>query len=120
MSFHPNDLLTDADLVAYEKNILTQFAQTDWHDLRSKALEDWLFPLLEGRGFDPSRLRTRHTNPTVFGYTSAVYASQDTASVNLATVLAGANDALLVGFTQPFRGIVLPMTDSVNSTVSTK
>ena len=49
MSWHPSDLVTDADLLAYEPRILTQFGVTDWTAVRAKALEDWLLPLLRAR-----------------------------------------------------------------------
>jgi hypothetical protein len=94
MSWHVNDLLTDDDLVAYEASILTQFGTTDWQARRTKALEDWLFPILKGQGFEPNRLRTRYECDQVWGYTSAAYtdftgASKDTTTedINLATVL---------------------------------
>ncbi len=123
MSWHPNDLVTDADLAAYERQILTQFDVTDWRDRRQKALEDWLFPLLEGRGFTPDRLRTRHTPLSVLGYTSSAYTDKTTASATenglvLSTILASGSDALYVGFDQPFRGVSARMTSTVNAVSS--
>lgn len=122
MSWAPNDLVTDADLLAYESSILTQFGKTDWQTRRQKALEDWLFPLLEARGFDPTRFRTRHAPTKVFGYTSAAYTDKTSAAgtsdgLNLATILASSSDALYLGFAQPFRGALLAMHEAVNSTV---
>lgn len=123
MSWHPNDLVSDQDLIAYESKILTQFGQTDWELKRQRVLDDWLFPLLEARRFDPTRLRTRHAAATVLGYTSAVYTDRTAAAtsgtLNLATVLAAESDALLIGFEQPFTGALLSFTESVNSTVTT-
>jgi len=120
VSWHPNDLVTDTDLLAYERQILTQFQQTDWASRRQKAIEDWLFPLLETQGFDPLRFRTRHQPVTLFGYTSSAYTDRTTAAgtadgVNLATVLAGSSDAIYIGFDRPFRGISVRMRDSVSS-----
>lgn len=40
MSWHPNDLLTDEDLRAYERDILTRFNVSDWETRRGKAMED--------------------------------------------------------------------------------
>ena len=124
MSWHPNDLVTDLDLVAYEKQILTQFNATDWKDRRTKAIEDWLFPLLESRGFTPERLRTRHTPVAAFGYTSSTYTDKASAAATdnglvLSTILAGASDALYVGFGSPFRGISMRATTTVNAVAST-
>jgi hypothetical protein len=126
MSFNVNDLLTDDDLVSYERNILTQFGATDWQARRTKALEDWLFPILKGQGFDPNRLRTRYECDQVYGYTSAAYtdftsASKDTTTedINLATVLATANSGVLyIGSKVKFRGIFLRLLDSVSSIAS--
>lgn len=123
MAWAPNDLVSDADLVGYEANILTQFGQTDWQLRRSKALEDWLFPLLVANGFQPHRLRTRFTADQVWAYTASAYtdktdASKDTTAddINAATVFATpANDAIFVGSTQPFRGLSIRMLDDVSS-----
>jgi hypothetical protein len=126
VSWHLNDLLTDEDLTSYERGILETFGATDWQARRTKALEDWLFPLLKGRGFDPQRLRTRHECDAVFGYTGSAYtdllgASKDTSEddINLATVFATVGtDALYLGSTVPFRGVFLRLLDSVSSAAS--
>jgi hypothetical protein len=123
MSWSPNDLVSDADLVAYEANILTQFGQYDWTPRRSKALEDWLFPLLIANGFQPHRLRTRFTADQVWGYTGGAYADVTDASkdggeddINAAAVFATpSTDALLVGSVQPFRGLSIRMLDNASS-----
>mgnify|MGYP000573621005 CR=1 FL=1 len=73
MSWQPNDLVTDQDLVDYEAAILTQFGQTDWQGRRRKAIEDWLFPHLRTRGFDPLKLRTRYEPDAVQSYTASAY-----------------------------------------------
>jgi hypothetical protein len=80
MSWHPNDLVSDADLLAYEQTILTQFGQYEWEAKRKKALEDWLFPSLAAAGFDPYRLRTRYQAAQVWGYTSSAYTDYNTAA----------------------------------------
>lgn len=125
-SWHPSDLVADADLVAYEPRILTQFGVTDWADVRQKALEDWLFPLLVGAGLDPQRLRTRHQADAVLGYTSSTYSDKTSAAssttaddINLATVLAASSDRLYVGSTSPFRGLSVRLLDSVSSVATT-
>lgn len=126
MTWHPSDLVSDADLLAYEPRILTQFGAIDWTDLRAKALEDWLLPLLRGAGFDPQRLRTRYVAESVLGYTSSAYtdltsaaANTTTGDINLATVLASANDRLYIGAAAPFRGVSVRMLDSVSSVSTT-
>ena len=123
MSWHPNDLVSDLDLLDYEAGILTDFGQDTWHGKRQKALEDWLFPILKSRGFDPYRLRTR-ANPTqAFSYTSAAYTDQTAAvsdttedDLNLAAVLATpGSDALYLGSDKPFRGLFVRMADTVST-----
>ena len=120
MSWHPNDLVTDDDLVSYEQTILTSFWQTEWLRRRAKALEDWLFPLLEQRGFSPTRSRTRHVPVTAKSLSGSTFTDQTTAvaaadGLNLASVLASSTNYLYLGFTEPFRGISVRMADSVSS-----
>lgn len=127
MAWHPNDLVTDADLVSYEASILTAFGQTDWHQRRTKALEDWLFPQLRTRGYNPHLFRTRYEADAVYGYTAGSYsdlteAAKDTAEgdVPLAAIFATANsDVLYVGSSSPFMGIFLRMLDNVSSVTGT-
>lgn len=127
MSWHPSDLLTDDDLVSYEQSILDRFGADSWQNRRTKALEDWLFPILKTRGFDPYRLRTRYECDAVFGYTASVYTdrqgvstSTNTDDLNLATLFATAGtDALYLGSTRPFRGLFLRLLDSVSSVAGT-
>jgi hypothetical protein len=125
-SFYPNDLVSDADLIAYERTILSQFSQSDWQSKRAKTLEDWLYPLLVQQGLEPQRLRTRYTPSEVYGYTSAAFTdytsaatSQSADDLPLATILATATDYLYVGSPEPFRGLSLRMLDSVNAVAST-
>jgi hypothetical protein len=122
-----SDLLTEADLLAYEANILTQFNQTDWLDKRAKAAEDWLAPILRTRGFAVERLRTRYEADAVRGYTGAAFsdlvgAAKDTTTddLNLATIFATAgSDALYIGSVQPFRGLSVRMLDAVSAVAGT-
>lgn len=126
MSWHPNDLVTDADLRDYEEAVSTRFGQTTWLSKRTKALEDWLFPILKSQGFDPHRLRTRFEPASVLAFTASAYsdktgASKDTAAddLNLATIFATAGtDALYIGSTVPFRGLFVRMLDSVSAIAS--
>lgn len=120
MSWAPNDLVTDVDLKGYESTILTQFAVPDWQERRQKAIEDWLFPLLESAGFTPPRLRTRHTPVSAFGYTSASFTDKTSAAgtdngLVLSTILAASTDYLYLGFKEPFRGLSVRMLDNVNA-----
>lgn len=123
MSWSPNDLVSDVDLRDYEEAVLTSFGQSTWQSKRAKALEDWLFPVLKARGFDPYRLRTRFEPDQVFGYTASGYtdktsASRDTTDddLNLAAILATVGtDALYIGSTQPFKGLFVRMLDAVNT-----
>jgi hypothetical protein len=122
VSWHPNDLVSDVDLLDYEAGIL-QMGQTTWQSKRTKALEDWLFPILKGRGLNPHRLRTRYEADAVYGYTGATYsdktaASQDTTAddLNLATIFASVGaDALYIGSVEPFKGLFIRLLESVNT-----
>lgn len=126
MSWSPNDLVSDTDLVAYERTILTQFGASDWQLKRQKALEDWLFPLLASTGLDPYRLRTRFQPAATWGVTSGVYAnltdfaqSQTPDQINLATTLSAGADSLVVGSPWQFRGVSFRMFDNVSSADAT-
>ncbi len=119
-SWAPNDLVSDADLTAYDRLILTQHGASDWQGRRQKALEDWLFPQLEARGFMPQRLRTRFELDHVLGVTSSVSSDKTAAAkteggLNLATILAASSDALYIGSDEPFRGLSVRMQDAVNA-----
>ena len=123
-SWSPNDLVSDSDLTAYERKILTQHGAADWQSRRQKALEDWLFPQLEARGFLPHRLRTRFEIDHARSVTSSVETDRTTAiktegGVNLATVLAASGDSLYIGSSVPFRGLSVRMQDSVNAVAAT-
>ncbi len=121
MSWHPNDLVTDADLVAYERTVLTQFGAIDWQAKRQKALEDWIFPLLASSGLDPQRLRTRAQPQAAFGFTSTFTDYTDKAKtttaddIPLASILTGSSDAFYLGSTAPFRGVSIRMLDAVST-----
>jgi hypothetical protein len=126
MSWAPQDLLSDSDLVAYERTILTQFGTVDWKSRRSKAIEDWLFPLLASAGLDPQRLRTRYQPASVLGSTSSAFTdytstaqSTTTDDIPLASILAASSDALYIGAPWQFRGLSIRMLDAVSSVAST-
>lgn len=105
MSWYPNDLLSDDDLLAYEPTILSQFGQIRWEDKRQKALEDWLFPALVAQGYDPDRLRTRHAPVGVVGETSSAQTARDASDVPVGAILAASTDALYLGHPRQFRGV---------------
>lgn len=123
MSWQPDDLVSDVDLVSYEAGILSSFGQTDWQARRTKALEDWLFPHLKARGLDPYKIRTRFESDALLSFTGAAYAdrvgpSRDTATddIDLAAIFATpSTDALYIGSKQPFRGVFLRLLDNVSS-----
>lgn len=119
MSWHPNDLVSDDDLLAYEPTILDQFGRATWEQKRQKALEDWLFPALLARGYDPDRLRTRHAPAAVVGQTSNVQVALGATDVALGGILAAPTDALYVGHARPFRGLSLRLEEAVSSATAT-
>jgi hypothetical protein len=123
VSWLPNDLVSDADLTAYESTVLTQFNKTDWTEKRAKAIEDWLWPILRAQGFSPQKFRTRYEADAVVGYTGSAYtdatgAASSTAvdDLDLAAIFAtAASDRLYVGSTQQFRGLHVHMADAASS-----
>lgn len=127
MSWHPNDLVSDADLLAYEQDVLKAFAQTDWTPKRTKAIEDWMFPILRAQGVNVEQFRTRYEATQVYGFTGGVYTDLTTASqsqtaddLNLATVFATpGSDALYVGFRTAFRGLSVRMLAGVSAVAGT-
>ncbi len=126
MSWHPSDLVSDSDLLAYEGTILTTFNKADWQLRRLKVLEDWLWPQLRERGFAPERFRTRYLPDAVYTNTSSTFADATGAAqnataddINLATVLAASSDYLAIGSVKPFRGLSVRMFDNVSSVTAT-
>lgn len=126
MSWHPGDLVSDVDLQAYERTILTQHGAVDWQSRRQKTLEDWLWPILRSRGLAPERLRTRFVADSVLGNTASSFSDFTSAASNgsanvisLATVLASATDYLAIGSKQQFRGVSVRMLDNVTAQAST-
>lgn len=125
-SWAPADLVSDIDLLDYEASILSNFGSSTWQARRTKALEDWLFPILRGNGFDPYKLITRAEIEVAYGYTSSVYTdvtapTRDSTAddLNLAAVFATpATDALYIGLTQPFRGLFFRLLDTVSTGAS--
>ena len=125
-SWHPADLVDDTDLRAYETQIKESFDVQSYADKRSRALEDWLFPILAGQGFDPQRLRTRAAADLVYGYTSSAFSDKTAATqnttdndVDLAAIFATpGSDALYIGSGQPFRGLFFRLLDSVSAVAS--
>lgn len=127
MSWFPNDLVTDQDLVAYESEVLTRFGQVSWETRRLKAIEDWLGPILRGQGYQIEHLRTRHEADQVWGFTGGAYSNLTGAAANttaddldLAAILATpATDAIFIGSTQQFRGLSVRMLETVSAQAGT-
>jgi len=127
VSWSPDDLLTDADLVAYEAPILEQFGKVEWAARRRKALEDWLWPQLRVQKFPVERFRTRYAPSAAFGYTSSIYTDRssvvrddDPGDVPLQTILATADtDFLYIGLTEAFRGLSVRVLDNVSAVAAT-
>lgn len=125
-SFYPNDLVSDADLTAYESKILASFNVSDWAEKRRRALEDWIAPILAAQGFDLFRLRTRFECDAVLGYTGAAYtdltaaATDGTADdINLGSIFATpATDALYIGSSQMCKGLSFRLLEAVSAVAS--
>lgn len=126
MSWSPNDLVSDADLLAYEATLLTTFKKPDFADKRRRAMDDWLAPILRGQGYDLVRLKTRFEPEAVYSYTGSAYtdktsAARDTTTddVDLGAAFATAgSDALYIGAALPFRGLSIRLLDTVSSVSS--
>jgi hypothetical protein len=127
MSWHPNDLVADQDLVAYEASILTQFGQADWETRRLKAIEDWLAPILRGQGHQIEQLRTRYEATKVSAFTAGLYIDATDAAktttpddLDLAAIFADpGTDRLYIGSSQMFRGLSVRLHDTVSVTSAT-
>jgi hypothetical protein len=127
MSWSPNDLVTDADLEAYEKSIRSDFGHLSFVEKRQAALEHWLWPRLVQAKFPPERFRTRYQPDKVFAYTAAAYTdetadakSQTVDDLNLAAIFATVGtDALYIGSTRMFRGLSIRLSDAVSAVTST-
>lgn len=126
MSWRPNDLVTDADLAAYESGVLTRFNVADWAGKRAKALDDWLWPQLRAAGFPPERFRTRYAPDAAWSFISGTHASVLSAAtsttaddLNLATILASSSDALVIGSDSPFKGLSIRMLSGVSAVAAT-
>lgn len=126
MSWYPGDLVSDFDLLAYERTILSQFAVADWQAKRSKTLEDWIKPQMAAHGFAPERFRTRYVPDKAFGNTSSTFtdvlsaiSNTTTDDLNLATTLAASSDYVAIGSHQQFRGVSVRMLESVSSVSAT-
>jgi hypothetical protein len=126
MSWAPNDLVTDADLLAHYPKLLTQFGQVTWTEARAKAIEEWLWPQLLGANFDPQRFRTRFApaavridaNGTFTDVTSAAQ-NDTTDDLTLATAFATTSTRLCIGSASPFRGLSVRVADTPNATAAT-
>jgi len=125
MSWAPTDLVSDADLLAYESRIQTWFGQWDWRDRRAKALEDWLWPQVRTAGFDPQRFRTRYTPTAVYSAVSGTFTDWTAAAqsataedLTLATIF-GTGSVCYVGSAALFRGLSLRVTDTPSATAAT-
>jgi len=126
MSWTPNDLVTDADLLAHHPTILSQFGKIHWGDARAKAIEDWLWPQLLAANYDPQRFRTRFAAEAVYidanGTFSDVTAAAQSATADdltLATAFASTTTRLCVGSPSAFRGLSIRVTDTPNATAAT-
>ena len=127
MSWSPNDLVTDADLEAYEKSIRSDFGHLSFAEKRQAALEHWLWPRLVQAKFPPERFRTRYQPDAVLAYTGSAYVDETTDAksqaaddLNLATIFATAgSDALYIGSTRMFRGLSIRLSDAVPAVAST-
>lgn len=127
MSWRATDLCTDADLVAYEQDVLKSFGRLEWASKRQKAISDWLWPLLEAEGFPVHRFRTRYQPDKVFSYIASTFAdktddAKDTGTddLNIAAIFATVGtDALYIGSTRQFRGLSIRLSDSVSAVTST-
>jgi hypothetical protein len=118
----PAELVTDLDLIALDRDVLTGFGVDAIRDKRRAAVLGWLWPRLESAGYDPRRHRARREPVAVVSSTAAGVVDETDALrtwdgpgvVASETVGAG---ALYVGTDHgPPRGLFVDVADQPNST----
>lgn len=129
MSWRAGDLCNDADLAAYEQDVLDpqRFGRVEFADKRQKAIDDWLWPLLRQNHFPVERFRTRFVADAVTGFTGSAYTdltaaahSLDVDDLDLAAIFATVGtDALYIGSAQMFRGLSVRVSDSPSAVTAT-
>lgn len=115
------DLCSRVDLIENDARILEDFG--DELDVDNKirlAVEDWLKPLLVAHNYKPHLHRTRKSPTACRAVTGGAWqdltaAAADGTGFALGAVITSvATDAVYVGLDQPFRGLFVGMSDSVN------
>ena len=126
MSLIASDLVTDLDLVALDARALKDFGDTNatLDDKRRIAVEEWLAPAMESRGFNPEQHRMRKAPDACLGQVSSVTTDYTTAAGNvtaddlpLGTIFTGgdATDALYVMLRRPHRGLYVGIEEAPNA-----
>ena len=114
-----DDLVTVLDVLAVDTAAATDFGgQQNLDDKRRVAVQDWLCPLLEQAGYPVRKHKTRRAPDGAFAYVGGAFADKKAALVDghaLNSLIVNATtDAIYVGLTAPYKGLLADMTDSVN------
>jgi hypothetical protein len=129
MMLSVDDLLTDADLEALDKDVFSNFgeqAAAGLADKRRVAVQDFVQTRLEKEGYLPIFHLSRRAPDKVYQYTGAVFTDRSAAmsdktadDLDAADVfVTPASDAIYVGLDRPFKGLWVGMLDAVNATAS--
>lgn len=116
-----DDLLTLLDVLAIDVQAVEDVALTDaaLRDKARVAVEDWLVPRVEQAGFPARRHRTRRKPDAAWAYTGGTWTPLDDlvgTPTRISSLFVAPTDALFIGLDQPFRGLYVGMSDSVNPT----
>jgi hypothetical protein len=115
-----DDLVTTLDVLAVDSTAATDFGgQQNLDDKRRVAVQDWLCPLLEQAGYPVRKHKTRRPPDGAFARTGGAWVDKKdaftTAGAALTGLIADASaDAIYVGLTMPFKGLLASMEDAVN------
>lgn len=114
-----DDLVTVLDVLAVDVAAAEDFGGAgNLDDKRRLAVQDWLCPLLEQAGYPVRKHKTRVAPDSAFTYIGGTYADAKallTDGTELRSlVVNAATDAIYVGLTRPFKGVLADLTDSIN------
>jgi len=120
--WNPADILTDLDLLAIDRQCLTEFGVYDLTDKRQVALQ-WVGQRVEQAGYRLDRHQVRKVADAVFGFTGTAFidyttaaSDQTEADLPLSSVCAvPSSAAVYVGYRSPFRGAYVGVHDAVNA-----
>jgi hypothetical protein len=116
------DIVTDLDLLALDSGVMSDFGATSQKlvEKRRVAVTDWIKPRLEAAGKFPDRHSIRRAPDVGWSQVAGAWLEQREAFGSgverpISSLLLAPTDYLYVGSRDPFRGLYIGMTDSVNA-----